>query len=185
MRSRIALLSVEDAPPGMRGDLQQLTARFGELPRCVRAAANSRPALDGLLALSGALGWGRIPEDLADRIAIAIAVVNDCTHLEEMHRCALRRNCKISDEEIERARDGRSEDPRYEAALQFVVEIASRRGRISDESFVAVRAAGYTDEEIVELISHVALQTFGNYLDLSLLPPNEDIDRARLKSAGA
>ena len=185
MRSRVALLTIEDAPPGMREELQQLKARFGELPPCVRAAANSRQALDGLLALSGALGWGRIPEDLADRIAIAVAVVNDCTHLEDMHRCALRRNCKISDEEIDRARSGRSEDPRYEAALQFAIEIASRRGRIRDDSFVAIRAAGYTDEEIVELISHVALQTFGNYLDLSLLPPKENGDRAQVKFAGA
>lgn len=182
MRSRVALLTIGDAPPGMRGDLERLAARYGELPPCVRAAANSRQALDGLLALSGSLGWGRIPDDLADRIAIAVAVVNDCTHLEEMHRCALRRNCRISDEEIDRARKGRSEDPRYEAALQFAVEIATRRGRISDQSFVDIRAAGYTDEEIVELIAHVALQTFGNYLDLSLLPPKENGGHAQIRS---
>ena len=185
MQSRVALLTIEDAPPGMRRALADLQSRFGELPPCIRAAANSPRALDGLLALSGSLGWGRIEEDLADRIAVAVAVVNDCTHLEEMHRCALRRNCEVSDDEIALARAGRSLNPRYDAALQFAVEIAAARGRVSDASFLSIRSAGYTDEEIIELISHVARQTIGNYLDLSLLPPKENGDGARINSTGA
>ncbi|OFW98725.1 MAG: hypothetical protein A3E78_12870 [Alphaproteobacteria bacterium RIFCSPHIGHO2_12_FULL_63_12] len=185
MQSRVTLLTIDDAPPGMRSALEELQARFGELPPCVRAAANSPRALDGLLALSGSLGWGRIEEDLADRIAIAVAVVNDCTHLEDMHRCALRRNCEVSEDEIARARAGHSVNPRYDAALQFAVEIAHARGRVSDDSFRAIRSAGFTDEEIIEIISHVALQTFGNYLDLSLLPPRENGGRQNVKSAGA
>lgn len=184
MQSRVALLTIDDSPPGLRGALEDLEKRFGELPPCVRAAANSPRALDGLLALSGSLGWGRIDEELADRIAIAVAVVNDCTHLEDMHRCALRRNCDVSDEEIARASAGHSENPRYDAALQFAVEIAGARGRVSDESFASLRSAGFTDEEIVEIISHVALQTFGNYLDLSLLPPRENGGRKVITAAG-
>ncbi|MEK7265913.1 MAG: carboxymuconolactone decarboxylase family protein [Pseudomonadota bacterium] len=184
MQPRVALLTIEDSPPGMRGALEDLQTRFGELPLCVRAAANSPRALDGLLALSGSLGWGRIEEDLADRIAIAVAVVNDCTHLAEMHRCALRRNCDVSDDELALARDGHSINTRYDAALQFAVEVAAARGRVSDASFQLVRTAGFTDEEIIEIISHVALQTFGNYLDLSLLPPRENGDHASVKAAG-
>lgn len=171
MQPRVALLSIEDAPPAMRRALEDLQKRFGEVPLCVRAAANSPRALDGLLALSGSLGWGRIPEDLAERIAVAIAAVNDCAHLEEIHHCALRRNCEVSEEEAALARSGRSGDRRYDAALRFAVEIAGGRGRVRNESFLEIRAAGYSDEEIIEIIAHVALQTFGNYLDLALLPP--------------
>lgn len=185
MQSRVALLSIEDSPPGMRRALEDLQIRYGELPPCVRAAANSPRALDGLLALSGSLGWGRIEEDLADRIAVAVAVVNDCTHLEETHRCALRRNCDVSDDEIALARVGHSGNRRYDAALQFAVEIAKARGRVSDASFQLVRSAGFTDEEIVEIIAHVALQTFGNYLDLSLLPPRENGDRTGVNALRA
>lgn len=168
MEARVALLSTEDAPPDMRRELEKLERRFGELPVCVRAAANSPRALDGLLSLAGALGWGRINEDLADRIAIVVAVANDCAHLEEAHRCALRRNAAVSEEEIELARGARSGIARYDAALKFAHALVDGRGRVDDEAFDAVRSAGFSDEEIVEIVSHVALQTFGNYLDLAL-----------------
>jgi alkylhydroperoxidase family enzyme len=173
MEARIALLSKEDAPHGMRPELEKLERRFGDLPLCVRAAANSPRALDGLLSLSGSLGWGRIDEQLADRIAIVVAVGNDCAHLEETHRCALRRNAAVSDEEIELAREARSKVPRYDAALKFARALVEGRGRVDDDAFEGARSAGFSDEEIVEIISHVALQTFGNYLDLALMPPQQ------------
>lgn len=173
MEARVALLSKEDAPTEMRRELEKLEVRFGELPVCVRAAANSPRALDGLLSLAGALGWGRINEELADRIAIVVAVANDCAHLEEAHRCALRRHAAVTDEEIERAREARSGVPRYDAALKFARALVDGRGRVDDEAFEAVRSAGFSDEEIVEIVSHVALQTFGNYLDLALMPTRQ------------
>lgn len=43
------------------------------------------------------------------------------------------------------------------------------RGHPSDEAFNAVREAGYTDEQIMEMIATVALATFTNYM-------NETID---------
>ncbi len=43
------------------------------------------------------------------------------------------------------------------------------RGHPSDKSFDAAREAGYTDEQIMEVISTVALATFTNYM-------NETID---------
>jgi alkylhydroperoxidase family enzyme len=174
MQSRVALLSIENAPPATRRALEGLQERFGELPLCVRAAANSPRTLDGLLAMAGSLGWGRIPEDLAERIAVAIAVVNGCSHLEEAHRCVLSRHCDVSDAEIALARIGKSADHRYDIALRFAVEIATRRGRVSDQMFLEMRQAGFSDEEIVEVIAHVMLQIFSNYLDLALVPPQEN-----------
>jgi alkylhydroperoxidase family enzyme len=61
------------------------------------------------------------------------------------------------------ARVGRSADPKAQAALQFAREVALRRGQVPDEDFDRVRAAGWTDAEIAELLAHVALSTFTNY----------------------
>jgi alkylhydroperoxidase family enzyme len=41
--------------------------------------------------------------------------------------------------------------------------VALRRGQVPDEDFDRVRAAGWTDAEIAELLAHVALSTFTNY----------------------
>jgi hypothetical protein len=47
---------------------------------------------------------------------------------------------------------------------RFVQEVVSSRGHPSDEAFDGVREAGYTDEQIMEMIAKVALTTFSNYM---------------------
>lgn len=69
----------------------------------------------------------------------------------------------LSAEERERAQRFESEDPRRAAALRFVREIVENRGSASSEAFDGVRQAGYSDEEIMEMIANVALTTFSNY----------------------
>jgi len=69
----------------------------------------------------------------------------------------------LDDEEIRRAQSFESEDPRRAAGLRFVREVVETRGHPSDEALNGAREAGYGDEEIMEMIAHVALTTFSNY----------------------
>ncbi len=69
----------------------------------------------------------------------------------------------LGEDEIGRAQRFESEDPKRAAALKFVREVVAERGHISDEAFEAVREAGYSDEQIMEMIANVALTTFSNY----------------------
>jgi len=43
--------------------------------------------------------------------------------------------------------------------------VARERGRVADADLAAVRAAGYDDAQIVEIVQHVALNVFTNYLN--------------------
>ena len=61
-----------------------------------------------------------------------------------------------------------AEDPKLAAALQFVEEVVESHGHPSDEAFNAPREAGYTDEQIMEMIANVALTTFSNYMNDSI-----------------
>jgi alkylhydroperoxidase family enzyme len=60
---------------------------------------------------------------------------------------------------------GRSANARTQAALDFAAAIVSERGRISDAQLSAVRAAGYSDAEVVEIVGHVAINIFTNYFN--------------------
>ncbi len=75
----------------------------------------------------------------------------------------------LSQDEVGQAQRFESNDEKRAAALRFAREVVETRGHPSDESFEAVREAGYTDEQIMEMISTVALATFTNYM-------NETID---------
>ncbi|HET9444939.1 MAG TPA: hypothetical protein VFO35_01685 [Steroidobacteraceae bacterium] len=49
--------------------------------------------------------------------------------------------------------------------MRFAREVAQLRGHVSDDDVRAVRTAGYTDGEIVEIVQHVALNTWTNYVN--------------------
>ena len=58
-----------------------------------------------------------------------------------------------------------SDDPKKAAVLAFVRDVAENRGHVSDDSVQEVRQAGYTDEQIIEMVANVALTTFSNYFN--------------------
>ncbi len=71
----------------------------------------------------------------------------------------------MSQDEIERAQRFESEDDQRAAALQFTREMVETRGQPSDEALDEVRNAGYTDEQIMEMVTTIALATFTNYMN--------------------
>ncbi len=71
----------------------------------------------------------------------------------------------MSQDEIERAQRFESEDEQRAAALRFTREVVETRGQPSDEALNEVRNAGYTDEQIVEIVATVNLATFTNYMN--------------------
>jgi alkylhydroperoxidase family enzyme len=71
----------------------------------------------------------------------------------------------LSQEERERAQSFESEDESRASALRFAKEILENDAHISEEAFEDVREAGYSDEQIMEMISNVALTTFSNFMN--------------------
>jgi alkylhydroperoxidase family enzyme len=44
--------------------------------------------------------------------------------------------------------------------LNFAVKLTRLRGHVTDADFAAVRAAGYKDAQIIEIVQNVALNTW-------------------------
>ena len=74
----------------------------------------------------------------------------------------------LSKDEVRKAQSFESDDPKRAAALRFAHDVIESRGHPSDESFEEVREAGYTDEQIMEMIANVALTQFSNYMNDSI-----------------
>jgi len=49
--------------------------------------------------------------------------------------------------------------------VKFATRIVRARGHVPGVELQAVKAAGYNDAEIIEIISHVALNTLTNYIN--------------------
>jgi uncharacterized peroxidase-related enzyme len=157
--------SIDAAPAGARPHLEAVKQQLGSVPNLFRLVANSPAALEGYLGMSTALTKGSLPAQTRERIALAVAQINDCGYCLSAHTYLGKNLAKLSEAEIEFNRHGGSLDPKAEAAVRFAVKVAGERGHVSDADVQAVRAAGYDDAQIVEIVQHVALNTWTNYLN--------------------
>lgn len=157
--------SIEAAPAAAQPLLEAVKKQIGAVPNLFRLTATSPAALEGYLNLNGALGKGALAPATRERVALAVAQVNGCGYCLAAHTYLGKNVAKLSDSEIAANRAGRSEDAKADAAVAFAVKITNARGAVGEADIQAVRAAGYSDAEIVEIVAHVALNTLTNYLN--------------------
>lgn len=160
--------SIYDAPAASKGSLEAVNSLLGSVPNLFRIVANSPQTLEGYLGLNGALGKGSLSAQTRERIALAVAQINGCNYCLAAHNYLGTNLAKLSKSEIEAARRGTSSDAKAAAAVGFAVKITNNRGAVSDGDLQAVRDAGYSDAEIVEIIGNVALNTLTNYINETL-----------------
>ena len=146
--------------------LEAVKKQLGVVPNLYRLLANSPAALEGFLGLSGALGKGMLPAATRERIALAVAEINGSNYCLSAHSYLGKSMAKLDDAEITANRDGRSNDPKADAAVKFAAKVARERGHISEADLRAVKAAGYDDAQVIEIVQHVALNEFTNYINL-------------------
>jgi uncharacterized peroxidase-related enzyme len=164
--NRLAIpASIDAAPEAARPLLQAVNRQIGSVPNLFRLVANSPAALEGYLGMSGALAKGRLPAATRERIALAVAQINACGYCLAAHTYLGSQVAKLSDAEMTANRQGRSDDAKADAAVRFAARVATQRGHVSDADVAAVRDAGYDDGQIVEIVQHVALNTWTNYIN--------------------
>ncbi len=157
--------TIEDAPAASRSLLEAVKKQLGVVPNLFRLVANSSAALEGYLGLSGALAKGKLPAATRERIALAVAEINGCGYCLSAHTYLAKNLAKLDDAEIAANRNGASNDPKADAAIRFAAKVTTARGHVSDEDVRAVKAAGYDDAQVIEIVQHVALNTWTNYLN--------------------
>lgn len=160
--------TIADAPEAARPLLEAVNAQLGSVPNMFRLISNSPVALDGYLGLNGALGKGKLPAATRERIALAVAQINGCGYCLAAHNYLGTNLAKLDAAEILANRHGGSNDAKASAAVGFAAKVARERGGVSVADVEAVRAAGYGDAEIVEIVAHVALNTLTNYINETL-----------------
>ena len=145
--------------------LDAVNSRFGSIPNFTKTMAVSPAALDGYLGLHKALEAGRLKASLGEQIALETAEINGCDYCLAAHTYIGKNVTKLSDAEILGSRRGETTDPKADAALKFARAVVDTRRGGGDQDVEAIRAAGYEDEQIAEIVAHVALNVLTNYFN--------------------
>lgn len=157
--------SIEASPAASQPVLEAVKKQLGSAPNMFRVIGNSPAALEGYLGLSSALDKGQLDAKTRARIALAVAEQNQCDYCLSAHTYLGKNIAKLDDTELWANRDGSSSDAKAVAALRFAKKIVTERGLVTGGDLDAVKAAGYTDAQVIEIVLHVALNTLTNYVN--------------------
>jgi len=172
-------LETQTVPAASQPLLAQIHQAFGATPNMFKAVSNSPAALQSMWGAFGALGKGSLGSKLGEQLAVAIANRNSCEYCLAAHT-VLGQKAGASAAEMTSAQSGQSEDARTAAALGFALKVVERRAQLDDADVAALRSAGFGDEQIVEILAHVALNLFTNYINVALDVP-VDFPKVALK----
>ncbi len=162
--SHIAVPARDAAPAASQPLLDAVQTQLGVVPNLFRLVALSPAALQGFLGLNGALAKA-LDVKTRERIALAVAQVNGCDYCLSAHTYLGLNLAKIDGAEIALNRHGASSDPKAHAAVAFARKLAEHHGRGAEAELQAVRAAGYTDAQAIEIIAVVAENIFTNMVN--------------------
>lgn len=179
--SHVPLIDATQTTGDRAALLSQIQQAFGTVPNMFRAVAHSPAALRSMWGSFGALGGGSIPARLGEQIAVAVANRNGCEYCLAAHT-ALGRKAGATSEEMSAAQAGHASDPQTDAALRFALKLVERHGQADGDDVRRLREVGFTDEGIVEIVAHVALNLFTNYINVALNVP-VDFPRVALRRA--
>jgi uncharacterized peroxidase-related enzyme len=180
--SRIPQVNPAATTPERQALLSAVHQAFGATPAMFKTVAQSPAALKMMWGAFGALGSGVIAPKLGEQIAVAVADRNACEYCLAAHT-ALGRKAGASAAEMAAAQAGESADPKTNAALRFALKLVDSRGQVADADVQALRTAGFDDEHIVEILAHVALNLFTNYVNVAFAVP-VDFPAVPLRRAG-
>jgi len=168
--TRLPPMQAEQTTGEHRVLFDQISNAFGTIPNMFKAIGNSPAALASMFGSFGALGGGTLGAQLGEQIAVLVADINECEYCLAAHT-ALGQNAGLSVETLANAQRGNSGDIKVQAALDFSAKIVRQRAKLSDADVEQVRAAGFSDDSIAEMLAHVALNIFTNYTNVAFDVP--------------
>lgn len=180
---RIPAVDPATAPAPVAATLNAVKAKLGMIPNLVKVMAQSQSVLDGYLAIAAATDAGGLSAPLREQIALLSAGTNGCDYCASAHHL-LGKRAGLEDSEISGALSGSSKDAKSAAALAFAKAVLLARGRVADTDLAAVRAAGFSDGEILEIVANVVVNIFTNYVN-NVADTDIDFPRVTVSKAAA
>jgi AhpD family alkylhydroperoxidase len=153
------------ASPELKDMLDRDHLGLGEIPSFLGILAKSPAAAVAYLRADKALAAGQLSERQREQISLAVAEINGARRCLQAH-AVTGGNAGLSEEEIRSARRAMAPDPKAGQILRFTQSLVLQRGEISDEDLCALRKAGCTEAEVIEIVANIALNIFTNYLNM-------------------
>ena len=162
MKTQMSRFHIHDemsAPEGSLPVLKGAMASGGQLPNFLGVMAGSPAALRAYARFRSELRHGVLPAATMERISLAVAEYYRSAPGRAIHKRTARL-AGVGIDEVARAREWDSADEREAALLRYLHVLLEHHGRAPMHLHEEAREAGWSDEELLEAISYVALESF-------------------------
>lgn len=164
METRIKTLNPETTTGEAKELFDAVNKKVGFVPNLIKVFGNSPATLKAYLSLGELAGSGNFTAKFREQLALAIGEANSCNYCLSAHSAIGKMN-GLTEDEIENNRQGVATDSKVQVGLNFAQNVTRNRGVVSNEEIAEVKAAGYNDEDILEIVLNVVSNTLTNYVN--------------------
>jgi uncharacterized peroxidase-related enzyme len=161
--SRLSIPNLESDTGPSSQIYAQIKKAIGSVPNTFAAiAAHGPAALKAVLAADTVVAAGTLTKRDQEVIKLVISAAGGCDYCVAAHN-HLAKLAGVKAEALKQIREGQpTDDAKRDALVRFVRNLAQSSGTVSDEDFAAIKAAGYSDAQLVEIGLAFATTVFTN-----------------------
>ncbi len=161
--ARIVTPAVESATGATAEIYAAIKKAAGGIPNTFATiGAHGPEALKAVWAADGVLAASSLSKQDQETIKLIVSEVAGCDYCVAAHTL-LGKMTGLKADVLKQVRTGQpTGDAKRDALAHFVRNLAQTSGTISQAEFDAIKAAGYTDQQLVEISLAIALTVFTN-----------------------
>ncbi len=161
--SRISYPAIETATGATAEVFTQVKKAAGSVPNAYATIGSLAPdTLKTILNAEGVLASGTLSKQDRETIKLVVSEVAGCDYCVAAHSF-LGKLAGIAPDTLADIRNGKpTGDPKRDALISFVRALQQSNGTVAEADFNDIKAAGYSDTQLVEISLAISLITFTN-----------------------
>ena len=161
--SRLPVPGIENATGATAEVYAHLKKAIGNVPNAFAAiGAHGPAALKAILAADAVLASGSLSRRDLETIKLVISGIAGCDYCVAAHSLT-GKLAGLKPDELKNIRSGSpTGDAKRDALIRFVRRLARTSGTVSEVEFEAIKAAGYSDAQLVDISLAFASIVFTN-----------------------
>ena len=162
--NRFQVLDKNSAPSQSQKPLQQAEESLGAVPNILGIMAASPQVLQGYLSINTLFAQSSLGEAEQQVVLLAASQENSCGYCVAAHSTISRHQTDMPDNVLEALRNNeRLPHAGLQALKELTQEIVATQGMPAKQTVEAFFAAGYTEQNLLDVLLGVSLKTLSNY----------------------
>jgi uncharacterized peroxidase-related enzyme len=167
--------TVHDCAEPVASTLRATQSSLGFIPNLFGVLAESAPALAAFAALNSQFARTSFSPTERELIALTVSTDNHCSYCVAGHS-AFAAMQAVDEGVVQALRDGQPiPDPRLESLRRFTLSLLRSRGMVSSTEIKQFLDAGYTQQQLLEVILGITVKVMSNLTNNAIRIPLDEV----------